>query len=106
MQMQMQMRNMRRRLDALERLPQFQPPPSPLEQIRKLAEDQMSDADLELLLNMFRDQERGVCRPRLPSEVAALARHDAALETEAQRMGFKSCADAERRAGRPRRNRP
>ena len=97
-----QVRNVRRRLDRLERLPQFQPPPSPLEQIRNLALQQMSDEELELMLNMSRNRDRGVCQTLLSSEVAALARNAAALETEAQRMGFKSFAEAELCAGRRR----
>jgi hypothetical protein len=96
-----QMRNMLRRLQALERLPQFQPPPSPLEQIRKLALDQMSHEDLEVIIHMV-ERDRGESQILLPSEVAALARRSAALETEARRMGFTSFADAERRAGRTR----
>ena len=96
------MRSVRRRLDALERLPQLQPPPSSLEQISRLALKQMSDEDLELMINMARDRDRGVRRTLLPSELAALARQDAALETEARRMGFRSFAEAERRAGQRR----
>ena len=94
------MRNVRRRLQVLERLPQLQPPPSPLEQIGSLALKQMSDEDLVLMINMTLDRDRGVCRTLLPSELAALATQDAALETEARRMGFRSFAEAERRAGR------
>jgi hypothetical protein len=96
------MRNVRRRLQVLERLPQLQPPPSPLEQIGSLALKQMSDEDLALMITMARDRVRGVCRTLLPSESAALAAHSAALETEARRMGFRSLAEAERIAG-PRR---
>jgi hypothetical protein len=98
----MREREMRRRLQVLERLPQFQPPPSPLEQIGSLALKQMSNEDLELLTKVFRDGEAGVCWTPSPSELATLERREAALETEARRMGFRSFADAERRAGRRR----
>jgi hypothetical protein len=96
------MRNVRRRLHMLERLPQFQPPPSPLEQIRSLALRQVSDEDLELMINMTRDRDQGVCRALLQSELAALARRAAALETEARHMGFRSFAEAKRHAGQRR----
>jgi hypothetical protein len=51
-----------RRLGRLEGLPQFQPPPGPLEQINRLALRQMSDEDLELMITMTRDRDSGVCR--------------------------------------------
>jgi hypothetical protein len=88
-----------RRLQALERLPQFQLPPSPLPPIRKLAVEQLSNEDLELMIDMT---ERGECQTLSPSELAVLATWNAVLETEARRMGFKSLADAERRAGKSR----
>jgi hypothetical protein len=97
-----QRQSMRRRLQVLERLPQFQPPPSALEQIRSLALVQTSDEDLDLMIDMASERERGVSRILLPSEVEALASWDAALETEALRMGFKSFADAERGVGQRR----
>ncbi|SRR6266446_3620223 len=97
-----QIRNVRQRLDKLERLPQFQPPPSPLEQIRNHALQQLSEEELELMLRLTTERDRGVCRTLLPSELAMLARDAAARETEARRMGFKSFAEAERRAGRRR----
>lgn len=97
----MREREMRRRLERLERLPQPQPPPSPLEHIGNLALKQMSDEDLKVMIKMTVDRDSGANRSLLPTEVAALERQDAALETEAQRMGFKSFADAKRRgAGR------
>jgi hypothetical protein len=97
-----QRQSMRRRLQVLERLPQFQPPPSALEQISSLAMKQMSNEDLDVMINLASDRERGVSRVVLPSEFEALARQDAALETEALRMGFKSFADAERGVGQRR----
>jgi hypothetical protein len=93
------MRNMRRRLDALEHLLQFQPPPSPLQQIGQLALQLMSDADLEQMMTMARNRDAGVCRTPSESESAVMAGYEAALETEARRMGFKSMAEAERRGG-------
>ena len=95
-----QRQSLRRRLQVLERLPQFQPPPSPLEQMSSLALEQTSNEDLELMIKMASDRDRGVSRMLLPSELEVLASWDAALETEALRMGFKSLADAERGVGR------
>jgi hypothetical protein len=94
-----QMRKMLRRLQVLERLPQLQPPPSPLEQIRKLVLDQMSNEDLGVIIHMI-ERDRGECQTLLPSELAAMARQNAARETEARRIGFRSYADAERQAAR------
>jgi hypothetical protein len=91
------MRNMRRRLQLLERLPQFQPPPSPLEQIKELALKQLSDEDLALMKDMIRGWDKRVCWALSPSESAAVTSHHAALDAEARRMGFQSYADAERR---------
>jgi hypothetical protein len=99
----MREREMRRRLHALEgQLPQFQPPPSPLEQIQTLAMRDVSQEALEQMINMARDRDGGMSRTLLQSEVAAMAEYEAALETEARRMGFESFADAERRGGRRR----
>src|ERR1700733_1130231 len=93
------MRNVRRRLDVLERLPQFQPPPSQLDQIGSRAAAQLSNEELDLMIHMLK-RDGGECRPQSPSELAAMATHAAARDTEAQRMGFKSYADAKRRAAR------
>jgi hypothetical protein len=100
MKKQQGIRNLRRRLDTLERLIQFQPLPSLLEQIGNLALRGMSDEDLGLMIAMTRDRDAGVSRALLPSELAVLARQDAAHDTEARRMGFKSFADAEERQRR------
>jgi len=96
------MRNVERRLQVLEQLPQFQPPPSRLEQIESLALRQLSDEDLEVMINMTGDLETGVRTTITERESAAVAAQNAARETEAQRMGFKSFADAARIEGRRR----
>jgi hypothetical protein len=57
-----QTQSVRRRIQMLEGLPQFQPPPGPLEPINRLALRQMSDEDLELMITMTRDRDAGVCR--------------------------------------------
>jgi hypothetical protein len=93
------MQNTRRRLEVLERLPQFRSPPSLLEHIGSLALKQMSDEDLAVMINMM-ERDRGEGQTPLPCELAAVARHGAARETEARQLGFKSFADAERRAAR------
>jgi hypothetical protein len=85
-----QRRSMRGRLEVLERVPQLKPPPGPLEQIRTLAQQHMSDEDLELMIKMARDREGGVSRMLLPCEVEALQRQNAELETEARGLGFRS----------------
>jgi hypothetical protein len=56
------MKNVRRRLHVLEQLPQFQPPPSPLGQIEDRALRQISDEDLQVLMNLTRDLVAGVHR--------------------------------------------
>ena len=43
------MRNVRRRLEMLERLPRYQPPPSLREEIMRLALQTLSQQDLECL---------------------------------------------------------
>ncbi len=96
------MRNVERRLQVLERLPQFQPPPSLLEQIEGLALRQLSDDDLAVMISMTRDLAAGVRTTITERESAAVAAQNAARETEAQRMGFKSFADAARIEGRRR----
>jgi hypothetical protein len=93
------MKNVRRRLHVLEQLPQFQPPPSRLEQIEDLALRQISDEDLEVMKNMTRDLVAGVRRTISERESAMLVAHSAARETAARRMGFKSFAQAERNGG-------
>jgi hypothetical protein len=96
----MRMQSVRKRLQVLEALPQAQPKPGPLEQINLLALRQIPHADLELLIVITRARYTGVGRTLVPSELAALASHDAARETEARPLGFKSVADAQARAGR------
>jgi hypothetical protein len=93
------MKNVRRRLYALEQLPQFQPPKSPLEQIEDRALRQVSDEDLEVMIKMTRDLEAGVRQTISERESAMLIAHNAARETEARRMGFRSFAQAERNGG-------
>jgi hypothetical protein len=97
------MQNMRRRLHMLERLPQFQLPLSPLEQIRSLALQSLSQQDLELLRTLALEQSAEM-RPRELSEreAAACGAWGNALEAEARRMGFRSFAKAERTAGQRR----
>jgi hypothetical protein len=93
------MKNVRRRLYALEQLAQFHPPPSPLEQIENGALRQISDEDLEVMIKMTRDLEAGVRQTISERESAMLVAHNAARETEARRMGFRSFAQAKRSAG-------
>ena len=94
------MRNVHRRLQSLERILQYHPPPTRLEQINDLALRQVSNEDLEIMLLMARDREAGRDRPLTERESEVLAAQDAILETEAQRMGFTSFAEAERKGGR------
>jgi hypothetical protein len=92
------MKNMRRRLHVLEQLPQCHPP-SPLQQIENRALRQISEEELEVMINMTRDLEAGVRRAVSERESAMLLVHNAALETEARQMGFRSFAQAKRSAG-------
>jgi hypothetical protein len=57
-----QTQSVRRRIQKLEGLPQFQPRPRPLEQINRLALRPMSDEDLELMIPTTRDRDAGLCR--------------------------------------------
>ncbi|MGD1097150.1 MAG: hypothetical protein ABSB35_34830 [Bryobacteraceae bacterium] len=93
------MRNIQRRLSKLERLPQFEPPPGPLEEIEDRAMRQLSDEDLEVMIILERFKQRGIRHARSETERVALAAYGALRETEAQRMGFRSYAEAERIAG-------
>jgi hypothetical protein len=99
MQVRTRMKNALRRLRALERSPQFQPPPSLLKQIENRALRQISDEDLEVMIKMTRDLEAGVRQTISERESAMLVAHNAALETEARRMGFRSFAQAKRSVG-------
>ena len=95
----MHMTNMQRRLHKLEQLPQFQPPPSPFEQIKARAMRQVSDEDLDLMRVMATDAAAGVGRALSERESAVLAAHGVLLETEATRLGFRSFSQAERMWG-------
>jgi hypothetical protein len=104
------MRNIRQRLERLERaylnfprISESQLPPSPLDQIGSLVIKQLSDEDLELLIKVANKSHAGVSRELLQSESEALDRWGAAVDREAWRMGFRSFADAFRRAGKIRR---
>jgi hypothetical protein len=97
MRMRTQMKNALRRLRVLERLPQFQPPPSVLKQIVDRALQQMSNDDLELLKQIVRDSQAGVGRTPSERESAMLTEQNATLDTEARRRGFKSFAEAQRK---------
>ena len=73
------MQKLRRRLQLLERLPQFQPAPSALDQAKSLALRQISDEDLETLIIVARDRDRGVSRILSNTESAAMAAYEATL---------------------------
>jgi len=90
------MRSMRWRLDRLERLPQMKPPPTTLDQIWNLAWRRISNEHFDLLVILKRDLAAGVKRLLSESEQEAGAALSAALEAEAQNMGFKSYSQAER----------
>ncbi len=91
--------NVLQRIQMLERSPQFQPAPSSLEQIRSLALQSLSPQDLDLLQAVSAERASEP-RPRELSEpeAAACAAWEAALETEARRMGLKSFAGAKQTA--------
>ena len=65
------MQNMRRRLHMLERLHQFQLPLSPLEQIRSLALQSLSQQDLELLRTIVLEQSAEMRSRELSEREAA-----------------------------------
>jgi hypothetical protein len=94
------MRNMRRRLHKLERLPQLKPLSTASEQIENCALRQLSNEDLGLMKIIATDVATGVAREISERELKMLAAHNAVREAEAQRMGFRSFAEAERRGRR------
>jgi hypothetical protein len=86
------MRNVRRRLHALERLPKFEPPPSRREQSRSLALRSLSDRDLSLLIVLSREHKaKRPLREFSEDEAAACAAWETALQAKT--------AQAERTAG-------
>lgn len=89
------MRNLRWRLHKLEHLPHSQAPPNRLEQVKTLALQHLSNEDLAVMIVMATDLKAGLIRPISEKESAVLATQNAALETEALRMGFGSFAEAE-----------
>jgi hypothetical protein len=89
------MRNVRRRLEILERLPQYQPPPSLREEIIRLALQTLAQEDLEYLPSTESDPTQLSER-----EVAAYLAWENALEVEARRMGLNSFAEAQQTKGR------
>ncbi len=94
------MRNVRRRLQVLERLFPFQPAPNQLDNVRSLALQRLSQTDLEMLHALQREQAAGVPPRELSeAEAAACAAWATALEVEARRTGFISYAGAERIEG-------
>ena len=94
------MQSLRRRVRALERLLQLRLPPSPLEQIRRLALESLSSQDLELLWVILREQkEETQSRELSAREQAAWAAWLGSVEAVARRMGFRSFAEAERITG-------
>lgn len=93
------MRNVQQRLQTLERLLRYQPPPTRLDQIKDLALRQVPNDDLEIMIVMAADQKAARDRPITQRESEVLLAHNAVLEGEAQRMGFVSFADAERNGG-------
>ena len=97
------MRNVRRRLHVLERLPQLQLPPRRLEQIRNLAIPSWSERDLKLLWAISLEPVAEM-RPREISEgqAASCVAWGTALKTEDRRIGFRSLAEAVRTAGQRR----
>jgi hypothetical protein len=78
------MKNVRRRIHALERLPQFQPPPNPLEQANRPTQQQSSCENLELLMGEARDQEAGSYRTLTHTESAAVTAFTVAPDLQCQ----------------------
>lgn len=89
------MRNIRRRLEMLERLPRYQSLPSLLEEITGLALQRLSQQDLECLPTAG----SGLTQLSKREAAACLAWEDA-LEAEARRMGLNSFAEAQLTRGR------
>jgi len=88
------MQKLRQRLHKLERLSQFQPPPSSLELITDLALRSLSSEDLDILQALAKEQAADLPPRELSEpEVAACAAWETALATETQRMGLKSVAE-------------
>jgi hypothetical protein len=71
-----------------------------LEQIRAQALHRLSDGDLALMQILTMDRNVQADRKFSAGELEMLQTYQAALETGAQRMGFNSYAQAERRGER------
>ena len=83
------------RLRALEELPHVQPPPSPLEQIRSLALQLLSDQDLKALHAIVRKEAEAREEPELSeAEETTSAKWSSALDEAARQLGFGSFAEA------------
>lgn len=95
-----QIQNLRGRLNKLERSPQAQRRPTRLELIKSVALNNLDSDDLEVLLLIAKEQAaQKPLREFSEREAAACAGWNAALETQARRMGFKTCAEAEKAEG-------
>lgn len=70
----------RRRLSRLERAPLFQPPPDPFQAVTALALREISDEHLDLLAELARNQEEGLCWALSQRESEALDAYTAAWE--------------------------
>ncbi len=88
------MQKLRQRLHMLERLSQFQPPPSSLELITGLALRSLSPQDLDILQALSKEQAADLPPRQLSEpEVAACAAWETALAIETQGVGLKSVAE-------------
>jgi len=74
------------------RLPQFTRPPSPFQQIQRMALQPMSDEHLESLSRISIRQTSGVETSLNAAETAAEAADIAAVDLHAGRMGFEHWA--------------
>jgi hypothetical protein len=81
----------------LERSPDFQPPPSPIEEIERRALHLVSNEDLQLMKLIATDVALGVRYILTERESEMLAAHGTTLDSEARQMGFRSFARARRR---------
>ena len=90
------MPSLRIRIENLEkRLPPDRVPDL-REEVHRRSFQKLSAEDIQTMGTVLQDRKEGICGPLNERESAAFSAHNAALELECQRAGFKSMEEFER----------